>query len=135
MTAGLPSPPSIPSSPPPDELARVLGETRARFVATFVTDCDAIAALLEEALVHPASDPPTELTDRVHRLIGLPGTIGFPTISRRAADLESLLAAAWLMRRWHGWHWRRCGAPSLMILRTRQPCRRRKARPPTGIKS
>ena len=79
--------------PPPDELARVLGETRARFVATFVTDYDAIATLLEEALVHPASDPPTELTDRVHRLIGLPGTIGFPTISRRAADLESLLAA------------------------------------------
>jgi hypothetical protein len=56
MTAGLPSPPSIPSSPPPDELARVLDETRARFVATFVTDYDAIAALLEEALVHPASD-------------------------------------------------------------------------------
>ncbi len=78
---------------PPDELARVLGETRARFVATFVTDYDAIAALLEEALIYPASDPPTELTDRVHRLIGLPGTIGFPTISRRAADLESLLAA------------------------------------------
>lgn len=93
MTAGLPSPPSIPSSPPPDELARALGETRAHFIATFVTDYDAIAALLEEALVHPASDPPTELTDRVHRLIGLPGTIGFPTISRRAADLESLLAA------------------------------------------
>ena len=92
MPAGLPSLPSIPSSPP-DELARVLGETRARFVATFVTDYDAIAALLEEALIYPASDPPTELTDRVHRLIGLPGTIGFPTISRRAADLESLLAA------------------------------------------
>ena len=93
MTAGLPSQPSIPSSPPPDELARVLAETRAHFVATFVTDYDAIATLLEEALVNPASDPPTELTDRVHRLIGLPGTIGFPTISRRAADLESLLAA------------------------------------------
>jgi CheY-like chemotaxis protein len=92
MAAGLPSPPSIPSSPPPDELARVLDETRAHFVATFVTDCDTIAALLEEALAHPASDPPTELTDRVHRLIGLPGTIGFPTISRRAADLEGLLA-------------------------------------------
>ena len=92
MTTGLPTPPSIPSSPPPDELARVLGETRAHFVATFVTDYDAIAALLEEALVHPASDSSTELTDRVHRLIGLPGTIGFPTISRRAADLEALLA-------------------------------------------
>jgi len=93
MTTGPPSPPSIPSSPPPDELARVLDETRARFVATFVTDCDAIAALLEEAVVYTASDPPTELTSRVHRLIGLPGTIGFPTISRRAVDLESLLAA------------------------------------------
>jgi CheY-like chemotaxis protein len=90
MTAGLPS---IPSSSPPDELARVLGETRARFVATFVTDYDAIAALLEKALVNPSSAPAAELTDRVHRLIGLPGTIGFPTISRRAADLESLLAA------------------------------------------
>ena len=93
VPAGLPSPPPNPSSPPPDELARVLTETRAHFVATFVTDYDAVAALLEEALVHPTSAPPAELTDRVHRLIGLPGTIGFPTISRRAADLEGLLAA------------------------------------------
>jgi CheY-like chemotaxis protein len=92
MTAGLPSPPSLPSSPP-DELARVLGETRAHFVATFVPDYEAIAALLGDVLDQPASDPPRELTDRLHRLIGLAGTIGFPTISRRAADLESLLAA------------------------------------------
>ena len=93
-----PSPPSVPSSPTPssetpDELALVLDETRARFVATFVTECDAIAALLEEALVHADGDPPADLTARVHRLIGLPGTIGFPTISRRAVDLESLLGA------------------------------------------
>src|SRR5215211_5002535 len=85
--AGVPSHPSL----QPGELARVLEETRARFVATFVTDCDAIAALLEEALVPTASGPPTDLTFRVHRLVGLPGTIGFPTISRRAVDLESLL--------------------------------------------
>ena len=55
MTAGLPSPPSIQSSPPSDELARVLDETRDRFVATFVTDYDAIAALLKEALVDTVS--------------------------------------------------------------------------------
>jgi len=89
--AGPPSSPSHPSSVPADELARVLDETRTRFVATFVTDCNAISALLEEALVQPASPPPTDLTFRVHRLIGLPGTIGFPTVSRRAVDLESLL--------------------------------------------
>ena len=29
----------------------------------------------------------------MHRLVGLPGTIGFPTVSRRALDLESLLGA------------------------------------------
>jgi CheY-like chemotaxis protein len=62
-------------------------------VATFVTDCDAIAGLLEETLVHAGGDSQAELTARVHRLIGLPGTIGFPTISRRAVDLESLLGA------------------------------------------
>ena len=88
---GTPSPPFIPSSPLSDDLARVLDETRTRFVATFVTDCDAIAALVEDALVDSASDPPPELTERVHRLVGLPGTIGFPTVSRRAADLEGLL--------------------------------------------
>ena len=93
MTNQPPSPPSLPSSPLPDELTRVLDETRARFVATFVTECDAIAALLEEALVHADADPPADLIARVHRLIGLPGTIGFPTISRRAVDLESLLGA------------------------------------------
>jgi CheY-like chemotaxis protein len=93
VSAGLPPAPSHPSSAPPDELARVLNETRTRFVATFVTDCDAISALLEEALAHPAGAPPADLTFRVHRLIGLPGTIGFPTVSRRAVDLESLLGA------------------------------------------
>jgi CheY-like chemotaxis protein len=46
---------------------------------------------VEDALVDSASDPPPELTERVHRLVGLPGTIGFPTVSRRAADLEGLL--------------------------------------------
>jgi CheY-like chemotaxis protein len=93
MTTGLPSPDPLQTPPASDELARVLDETRARFVAGFVTDCDAIAALLEAAVVDTSGDPLTDLTSRVHRLIGLPGTIGFPTISRRALDFEGLLAA------------------------------------------
>jgi CheY-like chemotaxis protein len=94
VAAGLPSLSSDPLSPATGELARVLDETRARFVATFVTDCDAIATLLEDALAHPTGEPPTDLAFRVHRLVGLAGTIGFPTVSRRAVDLESLLGAA-----------------------------------------
>src|SRR5215203_4563244 len=90
MTVGLP----LPQSLPPDELQLVLHETRARFIATFVTDCAAIEALLEDVVVHTGTEPSTELTNRVHRLIGLPGTIGFPTISRRAVDLESLLGGS-----------------------------------------
>lgn len=91
--------PAVPAGPPSlppraDELTRVLDETRARFVATFVTECDVIAALLEQALVPTGSEPRTDLRFRVHRLVGLPGTIGFPTVSRRAVDLESLLGAA-----------------------------------------
>jgi CheY-like chemotaxis protein len=87
------SPDSMQTPPPSDELARVLDETRARFVASFVTDCDAIAGLLEEAVLDTTGDPPTDLTSRLHRLIGLPGTIGFPTVSRRALELEGLLGA------------------------------------------
>ncbi len=93
MTTEPLSPHSVQTPPASDELAGVLDETRARFVASFVTDCDAIGALLEEAVVDPAGARRTDLTSRVHRLIGLPGTIGFPTISRRALDLEGLLGA------------------------------------------
>src|SRR4051812_8948121 len=87
------SPDSMQTRPPSDELAQVLDETRARFVASFVTDCDAIAGLLEEAVLDTTGDPATDLTSRLHRLIGLPGTIGFPTVSRRALELEGLLGA------------------------------------------
>jgi HPt (histidine-containing phosphotransfer) domain-containing protein len=38
--------------------------------------------------------PIAALTQLTHRLSGLAGTIGFPTVSKRASDLESLVNEA-----------------------------------------
>ena len=67
---------------------------RQRFVATFVAQCDSIRTLVDKvAALHPRG-PVAALTQATHRLNGLAGTIGFPTISARASDLENLVAGA-----------------------------------------
>ena len=72
----------------------VLDAARARFIATFVTQCDAISTLVDKVAASGRRGPVTTLTSVVHRLNGLAGTIGFPTISARASDLEDLLGDA-----------------------------------------
>ena len=75
-------------------LEQGLDEMRQRFVATFVAQCDAIRLLVDEmAALHPRG-PVAALTQVTHRLSGLAGTIGYPTISARASDLETLVAFA-----------------------------------------
>jgi two-component system, NarL family, invasion response regulator UvrY len=76
-----------------DETFQQLDEIRQRFVATFASQCDAIGVLVDKVA---ALDPlgPAALTEITHRLSGLAGTIGFPTISARASDLEDLVAGA-----------------------------------------
>jgi DNA-binding response OmpR family regulator len=65
-----------------DDLARVLRESRDRFVSGFPDRCDEIRARIA------ARASADDIRARVHRLVGLAGTIGFPTVSKRAADLE-----------------------------------------------
>ena len=75
-------------------LQQGLDEMRQRFVATFAAQCDSIRILVDEvAALHPRG-PVAALTQITHRLSGLAGTIGFPTISARASDLENLVAGA-----------------------------------------
>jgi two-component system, NarL family, invasion response regulator UvrY len=76
-----------------DDTFQELDEIRERFVATFDAQCDAIRVLVDKVA---ALDPlgPAALTEITHRLSGLAGTIGFPTISARASDLEDLVGAA-----------------------------------------
>ena len=78
----------------PDALQQVLDETRQRFVATFVAQCDSIGILVDKVAAFGPKGPVTALTQVTHRLSSLAGTIGFPTISARAAELEELVDAA-----------------------------------------
>jgi DNA-binding response OmpR family regulator len=81
-------------APFPDALQQVLNETRQRFVATFASQCDSIRILVDEVAAFGPKGPVAALTQVTHRLIGLAGTIGFPTISARVSDLEALVDGA-----------------------------------------
>jgi two-component system invasion response regulator UvrY len=78
----------------PDVLQQVLNETRQRFVATFVAQCDSIRTLVDKVAALGPRGPVTGLTQVTHRLSGLAGMIGFPTISARASELEALVDSA-----------------------------------------
>lgn len=72
-------------------LQRVLDETRLRFVDTFDGQCASIRILIDEVDRLGAGGPVAALTQAAHRLSGLAGTIGFPTISARASELEHMI--------------------------------------------
>lgn len=72
-------------------LQRVLDETRQRFVAKFDVQCASIRALVDQVDSHGPSDSVAALTHAAHRLAGLAGTIGFPTVSARASELEQMM--------------------------------------------
>jgi len=85
---------SVTGDPPPasssDPLHQILNQTRERFVASFVAQCDAIHRLVDQIASSDAAGPRAELTHITHRMSGFAGTIGFPTISARASELEQL---------------------------------------------
>jgi CheY-like chemotaxis protein len=72
----------------------VLDETRQRFTATFVAQCGSIRLLVDTVAALGPSGPVAALAQVTHRLSGLAGTIGFPTISAHAARLEGLVDGA-----------------------------------------
>lgn len=80
-----------PPAPEPDELEEALRDARQRFRATFSAQCDTIQAALL-ALGAPGASP-VHVRGIVHKLVGLAGTIGFPAVGHKAAELEDLLGA------------------------------------------
>jgi HPt (histidine-containing phosphotransfer) domain-containing protein len=73
----------------PDELELALCDARDCFRGTSSAQCDAIQAAIL-ALGAPGADA-REIRGVVHRLVGPAGTIGFPTVGHKAAELEDLL--------------------------------------------
>ncbi|MBI1874573.1 MAG: response regulator [Acidobacteria bacterium] len=66
-------------------------ETRQRFIAGFPARCDSICLLVDTVAALGPRGPVTALRQIVHRMTGLAGTVGFPTISDRSGQLEHML--------------------------------------------
>ncbi len=78
-----------------DLLQQVLDETRQSFLESFPAQWARLSSLVDE--VHAqglAAGPVADLTHAAHRMTGLAGTIGFPSVSVQARSLEDLIASA-----------------------------------------
>ena len=70
---------------------RVLAETRQRFVAGFPAQCESMRILVDQVASLGPRGPVAALSQVTHRMSGLAGSIGFPTVSVRASELERLV--------------------------------------------
>ncbi len=80
-----------------DNLREALADTRARFIAAFPARCDEALQLLDRL---PGAGAPeaAALHMLAHKMAGLSGMAGFPTVSTRALALEDLAGSAKLDR-------------------------------------
>ena len=80
-----------PALPDRDDPEAALRDARQRFLATFPKRSDSIGLLLATVSTVGARGPVLPLRHAVHRLTGLAGMLGFPTVSARARDLEQMI--------------------------------------------
>jgi two-component system cell cycle response regulator len=83
----LSTPESDPSAT--EDPVTALREVRARFIQDFPEQVVS-AGVLAAAAADPRTSKP--LFHTIHQIAGLAGTVGFPTVSKRAMELEQLLA-------------------------------------------
>jgi DNA-binding response OmpR family regulator len=70
----------------------VIHEARQRFVATFSSQCDAIATLIEAVAELAPAGPIDSLRRMLNDIAGHANGIGFPTVSAGAAAIDALIA-------------------------------------------
>jgi len=68
----------------------VLREARQRFIAGFPKRCDSLDTLLKAVAARGPRGLTAPLREIAHQVAGMAGTVGFPTLSDRAAELELL---------------------------------------------
>ena len=71
----------------------ILRQTRERFIEAFPGRCGSITLLIETVASIGAAGPVEALRRIVHQMTGLAGTVGFPAVSERSSDLETLIVA------------------------------------------
>ena len=79
-----------PVSPEDQEAEQALRDARTRFVAGFTQRLSAMAALLDN-LERGAGGAQLPLRESAHKLAGLGGMLGFPSVSEHASALEQAL--------------------------------------------
>jgi DNA-binding response OmpR family regulator len=82
--------PATPDAPSDDPVV-AMREARLRFVAAFPKRADSIGLLLNMVISLGTKGPLAPLVEIIHRTAGLAGTLGFPTVSERAKELETML--------------------------------------------
>ena len=82
------------SKPAPEavDMAAFLRGARQKFIVGFQATIETFETLFAQSDKDPAAA--AELLRRMHRLAGLAGSVGFPTVSKRAAALEETLGDA-----------------------------------------
>jgi CheY-like chemotaxis protein len=74
-----------------DDPESAMRDARQRFIAAFPKRADSVGLLLNMVATLGPKGPVRPLREIVHRTAGLAGTLGFPTVSVRARELEELL--------------------------------------------
>lgn len=88
-----PMDPAHPSTTPEDQEAdQALRDARSRFVAGFTQRLSAMDTLLDR-IERDSPDALVPLREAAHKLAGLGGVLGFPTVSDQASLVEQLLLA------------------------------------------
>jgi CheY-like chemotaxis protein len=75
----------------PDNPEAAMREARQRFVAAFPPRFDSVGLMLSVVGTVDRRGPLAALREIVHRMAGLAGMLGFPTVSIRARELEVML--------------------------------------------
>jgi CheY-like chemotaxis protein len=84
-------PNDMPAPLDPDNPEAAMRDARQRFLASFPKRSDSIGLMLATVATVGKRGPVGPLRQMVHRMAGLGGMLGFPTVSARARDLELLL--------------------------------------------
>src|SRR5688572_19379674 len=72
---------------PAEDLSVIIREARLRFMEAFNGHCEAIAPANPQAATVSAE----EACRLLHRMAGLGGTLGFPRVSAKATEMETVL--------------------------------------------